>query len=102
MNDFDTLSEAINGLKEDGYTHDFNLIDEHLELKSEKERYTADEFDVDKIYRFEGMSNPSDNSILWAITTSKGKKGTLVDGYGISSGQVSKTILQKLHRKTNG
>jgi hypothetical protein len=102
MKDYGTLSEAINKLKlEEGYKHDFNLIDEYLELKSEKEKYTADEFEVDKVLRFEGMSNPDDNSILYAITTSNGKKGVLTDGYGVSGGQISKTILDKLNRDTD-
>lgn len=102
MKDYGTLSEAINKLKlEEGYKYDFNLLDEYLELKSEKEKYTADEFEVDKVLRFEGMSNPDDNSILYAITTSNGKKGILTDGYGMYGGQVSKTILNKLQRDTD-
>lgn len=96
MKDYGTLSEAINKLKkEEGYLHDFNLTDEHLTL-SEKEKFSENEFKVDKFLRFEGMSNPDDNAILFAITTSDGKKGTLLDGYGISSGQVSKKMMKKL------
>ncbi|WP_121667963.1 phosphoribosylpyrophosphate synthetase [Mesonia aquimarina] len=96
MKDYGTLSEAINKLKEEGYSHDFNLLDEHLENKKDKERYTAKEFDVDKVLRFEGMSNPDDNSVLYAITTSNGKKGVLTDAYGVYSGQVSKEMIEKL------
>jgi len=33
-------------------------------------------------YRFEGSSDPADNSILFAIETSDGKHGTLVDAFG--------------------
>jgi hypothetical protein len=36
-------------------------------------------------YRFEGESNPSDSSIVYALESSDGEKGTLVDGYGTSS-----------------
>ncbi len=100
MKDYGTLSQAINKLKlEEGYEHDFNLLDEKIELKSQKEQYNTDEFDVDKVLRFEGMSNPDDNAILYAITTHNGKKGVLVDGYGISGGQVSKAMLDKLDLK---
>ncbi|WBL26936.1 phosphoribosylpyrophosphate synthetase [Zunongwangia sp. HGR-M22] len=102
MKDYGTLSQAINKLKlEEGYEHDFNLLDEHLELKSEKEKFAAHEFDVDKVLRFEGMSNPDDNSILYAITTESGRKGILVDGYGISSGQLSEEMSKKLDLKEN-
>lgn len=106
MKDYGTLSQAINKLKlEEGYLYDFNLLDEQIELKSESSTYSVRDFDVDKVLRFEGMSNPDDNAILYCITTKDGKKGTLVDGYGISGGQVSKEMLNKLdlknHRPTN-
>ncbi|MCF4102641.1 phosphoribosylpyrophosphate synthetase [Gillisia sp. M10.2A] len=100
MKDYGTLSQAINKLKlEEGYEYDFNLLDEKIELKSEKEFFHHDEFEVDKVLRFEGMSNPDDNAILYAVTTNNGKKGVLVDGYGISSGQISKAMLDKLDLK---
>ncbi len=100
MKDYGTLSQAINKLKlEEGYEHDFNLLDEKIELKSKKESFGVEEFEVDKVLRFEGMSNPDDNAILYAITTTNGRKGVLVDGYGISSGQISKKMLKKLDLK---
>ena len=100
MKDYGTLSQARNKLKlEEGYEHDFNLLDEKIELKAQKEHFNTEEFDVDKVLRFEGMSNPDDNAILYAITTHNGRKGVLVDGYGISGGQVSKAMLDKLDLK---
>lgn len=100
MKDYGTLSQAINKLKlEEGYKHDFNLLDEKIELKSENTTFGIEEFEVDKVLRFEGMSNPDDNSILYAITTTNGQKGVLTDGYGISSGQISKEMMKKLDLK---
>ncbi len=100
MKDYGTLSQAINKLKlEEGYEHDFNLLDEQIEIKSENEKFGVEEFEVDKVLRFEGMSNPDDNAILYAITTSNDRKGVLVDGYGVSSGQVSKRMMEKLDLK---
>ncbi|UJH91278.1 phosphoribosylpyrophosphate synthetase [Antarcticibacterium sp. 1MA-6-2] len=100
MKDYGTLSQAINKLKlEEGYEYDFNLLDDQIEIKSEKETFSVEEFNVDKVLRFEGPSSPDDNAILYAISTEGGKKGVLVDGYGISSGQVSKKMLDKLDLK---
>ncbi|MDX1428322.1 MAG: phosphoribosylpyrophosphate synthetase [Salegentibacter mishustinae] len=100
MKDYGTLSQAINKLKlEEGYEHDFNLLDEKIELKAENETFEVEEFEVDKVLRFEGMSNPDDNAILYAITTSNNRKGILVDGYGTYSGQVSEKMLKKLDLK---
>ncbi|MCZ2845603.1 MAG: phosphoribosylpyrophosphate synthetase [Candidatus Bathyarchaeota archaeon] len=102
MKDKGTLSQTINILRlEEGYEEDFNLLDERLEIKSRKEEFSVSDFNVDKVYRFEGPSNPSDNSILYAITTNSGRKGILVDGYGYSSGQISDEMLKKLDLKQN-
>ena len=97
MND-KTLSQKINEIKEKGYTLDFNLDEDKITDLSGKISYMPKKFNVDKIFRFEGMSNPSDNSILYAITTSDGKKGVLVDGYGVSGGQISDELQKKLNR----
>lgn len=97
-----TLSQVMNRLRiEEGYEEDFNVLDDYLELKNKNERFTMDEFVVDEVFRFEGPSNPSDNSVLYAITTSTGRKGVLVDGYGISGGQISDEMLKKLNLKQN-
>jgi len=97
MND-KTLSQTMNELKENGYVCDFNLDDEKITDKKADVSFLPDQFNVDKVYRFEGMTNPSDNSILYAITTSDDQKGLLVDGYGVTGGQVSKELREKLNR----
>jgi len=93
-----TLSQKINELKDKGYTLDFNLDEDKITDLKNKQSYMPEKFNVDQCHRFEGMSNPADNSILYAITTSDGKKGVLVDGYGVSGGQISNELQQKLNR----
>ncbi len=95
MND-KTLSQRMNELKEEGYSIDFNLKDD--KITNNNDSYMPEDFNVDRIFRFEGMTNPADNSILYAISTNDGKKGLLVDGYGITGGQVSKELREKLKR----
>jgi hypothetical protein len=52
---------------------------------------------VDKFYRFEGESNPSDSAILYAVSSNKHQlKGILVNGYGIYSEPITDEMLQKL------
>lgn len=83
MENYDTLSEAMNGLIADGYTHNFNLKPKCLECDSLKVELHPEQFQIDKVFRFEGMSNPDDNSILYAISSTQGIKGLLVDAYGV-------------------
>lgn len=95
-NSYITLSEAIKDLQEKGYAEDFNLCDAGVENKSKKLIHKAEELDVVKFYRFEGNSNPEDNTILYVIETNTGHKGLLVDAYGAYSGNVSREMIEKL------
>ena len=44
--------------------------------------YSADELVVIGFERFEGATNPSDNSILYAMEANDGTKGSYVFAYG--------------------
>ena len=64
---YDTLSQAINELRDKGYRYDFNLRADGIECKALNAIYKTEQFFIDKIFRFEGDSNPDDSSILYAI-----------------------------------
>ena len=96
MKNYDTLSEAINDLQANGYTYNFNLKPKCLECVSLKLQISPEDFDVDKTYRFEGMSSTDDNSILYAISSKNGIKGLLVDAYGVYAENISETMRKKL------
>jgi len=93
---YTSLSVAIKALQEEGYTEDFNLCDAGVENKSKKSIHGASDLEVVKFYRFEGMSNPDDNTILYVIETNKGEKGLLVDAYGAYAGNVPRDLIEKL------
>ena len=94
---FGTLSETINGLINAGYNIDFNIHEECLICHQIKESLSPHHFQIDKVYRFEGASNPDDQSILYAISSKKYDiKGILVNGYGISSDEATSKIIEKL------
>ena len=97
MRSYETLSEAITGLKQEGYTEDFNLLLDCLECRQGSYKVFADEFKVDKFYRFEGNTDPADEAIVYAISSDKHVlKGLLVNGYGIYSDSITNDMLQKL------
>ena len=94
---YGTLSQTIDGLKSDGYTLDFNIANNHLYCDEVNIKLSPEDFEIDKVYRFEGESDPEDESILYAISSAKNNlKGTLVNGYGISSDNVSNQLISKL------
>src|SRR3954471_22695524 len=76
------LSSVTNKMVLNGYVDDFKMSDKGLRsLKTEKV-YQPEEVNVINFFRFEGQSDPNDNTILYVIETSDGLKGTLVDAYG--------------------
>ncbi len=96
MKNYDTLSEAINELKANGYTYDFNLKPECLECASLKIEILPEDFQVDEVHRFEGMSSTDDNSVLYAISAKDGIRGLLVDAYGVYAENISEKMRNKL------
>ncbi|SDL85943.1 hypothetical protein SAMN05421823_108297 [Catalinimonas alkaloidigena] len=97
MYDYTTLSEAISGLQERGYTYDFNLRPDCLHCPELDRQLSPDEFTITETYRFEGMSNPDDNAVVYGIASNDGLKGTFVDAYGTYADTVSEQMIQKLN-----
>lgn len=94
-----SLVHVLNDLKKKGYTVDFNLRPDCIECDALEIRIKPEDFYIDEIFRFEGMSDPGDNSIVYAISTNGGVKGVLVDGYGISSDNLNEAMISKLKRR---
>ena len=94
MYNYDTLSAATTDLKKRGFTLDFNL-DENC-LICNGHQYNAKDFEITEFYRFEGNTDPADEAVVYAIESVDGKKGILVNGYGISSDAMDGDIAKKL------
>ncbi len=97
MESYDTLSEAITALRKQGYIEDFNLKRNYLACLNSDNEIMPEDFTIDKSFRFDVDEDPSDQAMLYAISSSKhGKKGVLVGGYGIYSDDLSNEMLAKL------
>ncbi|GAB3575898.1 hypothetical protein GCM10027578_40740 [Spirosoma luteolum] len=96
MPTFDTLTEAIDALRRDGYTHDYNLKDDHLHRPHDNVQLHPADFDIVQVFRFEGMTDPDDESVLYAVESRDGHKGILVDAYGAYAESISHEMAGKL------
>lgn len=94
MYSYDTVTAAVNGLRERGFELDFNL--EENCLVCQDKQYQAHEFEIVEFHRFEGNTDPADEAIVYAIQSDAGTKGILVSGYGIAAEGMSAAIAQKL------
>lgn len=94
MPSYDTVSQAITELKKRGFSTDFNLEENCIVCHLEK--FDPDDFEITEVYRFEGDTDPADESVVYAIESKTGMKGVLVNGYGIYSEPMSDKMIKKL------
>ena len=71
--------------EEKGYISGFHYKDGKLISNTTSRTYTPKDITIVAEHRYEGMSNPSDMSMLYVIETSKDEKGTMLLGYGPSA-----------------
>lgn len=100
---YNTLSEAVNDLQKRGYTYDF-LIPEDKECiycTAHSLELSPDEFVIDEIFRFEEMSDPGDESILFAISSPiHNIKGLVINSFGADFGYRSSKLVQDLYKRS--
>lgn len=74
--------DLIRKYENEGYTHDFRHKEGKLIDLETKKQFTPEDIKVIVEHRYEGMSNPSDLSILYALEMADGTKGTFLMAYG--------------------
>ncbi|MBS1531133.1 MAG: phosphoribosylpyrophosphate synthetase [Bacteroidetes bacterium] len=98
MKNYDTLVDATNDLAQRGYTVNLSFDGDTIDDRERDIHMSADDFEIDEFYRFEGESNPSDMSIVYAISSPKNKlKGVLINAYGAYADDNDSAIHAKLH-----
>ena len=96
------MDRCLERLEQKGYTDQFKVEKGKLiSLKDSKKKYKAKDVSAANFFRFEGISNPDDMSVLYAIETSDGDKGTLVDAYGLYADEATGEFMKEveIHKK---
>jgi len=97
MFSYETVSEAVDDLSRRGYVEDFIVNDDCIYCKQNETRLNPKEFVIDEYYRFEGDSDPADETIVYAISSiHKPLKGILVNAYGVYADSLSDELVEKL------
>lgn len=97
------LEKCLNKLEAEGYTDQYKIENGRLICFTSDTVYLPKDVKAANFYRFEGPSNPDDMSILYAIETCDGRKGTLVDAYGLYSDDNVGAFMQdvEIHKRVH-
>ena len=90
----ETLTHVVEELTRRGYKEHFGVVDGRLEALGTGQRFTPSDVVIRGYYRFEGVSDPDDMAIVYAIETRNGTRGILVDAFGVYA---DPTVSEALH-----
>jgi len=79
-----TVSEIIEKLRTKNMDAEFRWSPEGFHAGKSK-FYQPSDLEIIKVYRFEGMSDPSDTAIIYVIESKDGLIGYSLDAYGVYS-----------------
>lgn len=79
MNNYNSPVDALADLKKRGYDARFEPKPFCLYCGDLDIRLHAEDFNIDEIYRFAGNSDPDDSTVVYAVSSNTGLKGTLID-----------------------
>jgi len=94
--DDQTLDGAIDDLARRGFTESLAVVGHELHTIKTPKTFRPDEVVIREYRRFEGVSDPDDMSIVYAIETEGGIRGTLVDAYGVYADPAVSAFLSKV------
>ena len=81
-----TLSQVMEKLREKGITDEIRMTDDKKFVISGTEKsYRSEDLKILRTYRFEGASDPADNTALYLVEDLYGNKAMIIDSYGASS-----------------
>jgi hypothetical protein len=94
--DSQTLASAIDELTRRGFTESLAVVGNELRAAQTQKTFRPDEVVIREARRFEGVSDPDDMSVVYAIEAGGGVRGILVDAYGVYSDPAVSAFLSKV------
>jgi hypothetical protein len=92
----ETVTEAIQRLRRAGYLDEYGADRKGLKSQGRNRVFSPETFHVDEIVRFEGESDPGDESAIFALTSEDGTKGTYTVAFGPLMDALDVEVVRKL------
>ena len=101
VNYYDNLVQATKKLSERGFDTEFKFDGNQLLSIDTNHTYAADDLQIVEYHRFEGMSNPADSSVIFAIETNTDEKGTVIMSYSTDADMQLVSFIDKVKVKAS-
>lgn len=80
---YKTVTEALSDLQKRGFTANFEFLNNTFQALDSGRAFQAGDLTIVEHHRFEGVSDPDDMSVVYAIEGADGTRGILVDAFGV-------------------
>ena len=84
---------TINELAHRGFSDGFRVVDDSLQVLRTGTILRARDLVIREVYRFEGISDPDDMAVVYAIESTSGIQGTLIDAFGVYADPAKAAVL---------
>ena len=101
VNYYDNLVQATKELSKRGFATEFKFEGNQLLSIDTDHAYQADDLKIVEYHRFEGMTNPADSSVIFAIETNTEEKGTVIMSYSTDADMQLVSFIDKVKVKTS-
>ena len=92
----ETLAEAIARLTAAGFGDDFRATPRGLLAAAAGETFEPESLEIEEVVRFEGATDPADESILFALRGRSGVRGTYAAAYGPAMDPLDAEMIRRL------
>jgi hypothetical protein len=89
----DTLAHTLDDLYRRGFTERFQAVGDGLHVIGTGSTLRPSTLVIREYHRFEGVSDPDDMAIVYAIEDEHGLRGTLADAYGVYADPATGAVL---------
>ncbi|MFN3403238.1 MAG: hypothetical protein ACK40G_04030 [Cytophagaceae bacterium] len=86
----------LNKLKEKYNAIDFEFDNGKITDPNTGKSYSAKDVRLGDIFRFEGISDPDDMAVVYVLDTSDGKRGVIVDAFGIYADESIQAFIKEV------
>ena len=94
--EYTSMTEALKGLHARGFTTNFEFLNNAFCAVDGGRTFNAEELSILEHHRFEGVSDPDDEAIVYAIESGEGIRGTIADAYGVYSNPELEAFMEKV------